>query len=107
MNDEMTSREQQQEYYESVNFAVDEIEERLSEDPDAEISELVWQEIDSSEYIMYYSKNLKVLNHSTSEPGEWKHLVADDDGYREVLQAMAYKTMEQDIWDEIRERDLD
>lgn len=96
-----------QEYYESVELAVDYIEEALEEDPQAEISELVWEEVDTSEYIIYYEKNMTVLEVSDNEPGEWKHLVSEGDDWRNVIQALAYSTMEQDIWDEVRDRDLE
>jgi len=96
-----------EEYFEHVEFCVDVIEERLEEDPQAEISELIWEELDSSQYLIYYGYNLHVLNHSNNEPGEWKHLVSDSDGFREVIHALAYATMEQDLWEEVRNRDLD
>lgn len=95
-----------EEYYESIEMAADVIEQRLEDDPAAEAIDLVWREVDSSEWIIYYDKNMTVLQVSDNEPNEWKHLVSDTDNYREVLQAMAYKTMEQDLYDELRERDL-
>jgi len=101
---EMTEREA---YYQHVEVCVDVIQDVLRDDPGAEISELVWEQVDSSEYIIYYDKNLKVLRYSTNEPGEWKHLVSDSDSWREVIQALAYATMEQDLWEEVRNRDLD
>lgn len=99
------NRTEYQKYYDAVETCVDVIENRLEEG--GELSELVWQELDSSEYIMYYSKNMVVLQESTNDPGEWKHLVSDSDSWQDVIQALAYSTMEQDLWDEIRDRDLE
>ena len=114
MNDtpfpQMGSMEQHEYYYDSIETIVDEIEREVEDLPEAEqhdvLVERVWESVDGSEFIIYFSYNIPVLNISTNEPHEWKHLVADGDDYREVLQAMAYKVMEQDVWDEIRERDL-
>lgn len=92
-------------YRESIETMADVIEDQLADDPDAHPSDLVWEQVDSSAWIIYTSRNLKVLEFSTNEPGEWKHLVGDGDSYQEVLQAMAYATMDADLWDELRERD--
>jgi len=105
-NPDDDNRTDYQKYYDSVELAVDCIEERLNDDSEV-LPELVWEELDSSEYIIYYSKNMIVLQESDNEPGEWKHLVGDDAGWRDVIQTLAYSTMEQDLWDEIRERDLE
>lgn len=94
------------EYYGHVQVCVDVIEERLEADNGEDIANLVWQEVDSSQYIIYYSNNLLILEISENEPEEWKHLVGDTDSWRDVIQAMAYKVLEQDIWDEIHDRDL-
>jgi len=106
----MNETEQCEYYYDSIETIVDEIEREVEDLPEAEqhgvLVERVWESVDSSEFIIYFSHNIPVLNVSDKEPDEWKHLVADGDGYREVIQAMAYKVMEQDVWDEIRERDL-
>jgi len=114
MNDtsfpQMNSQEQREYYYDLIEIIVDEIENEIEDLPEAEqhdvLVERVWESVDGSEFIIYYSYNLPVLNISDNEPHEWKHLVYDGSGYKEVLQAMAYKVMEQDVWDEIRDRDL-
>lgn len=102
MSDDDLTRE---EYYAGINLIADVIEEAM-EDGATDIHELIWQEIDSHEWVIYYSNNLDVLQVSTSEPGEWKHYVDDDAGYKEVLQVLAYATMEADVQDELRDRDL-
>jgi len=114
MNDtpfpQMSSREQREYYYNTIEIIVDEIEDAVADLPEAEqhdvLVERVWESVDSSELIIYFSHNIHVLDVSDNEPHEWKHLVTGRDDYRKVIQAMAYNVMEQDIWDELRGRDL-
>ena len=92
------------EYRDSIKMICDVIENRVEEQN--HISALVSQEVDNSQWIIYYSKNLDVLQLSSNEPEEFKHLIADDSSWREVIQAMAYRVMEQDVYDELRERNM-
>lgn len=91
-------------YYEHIDTICDVVENRANERD--QIAELVWNEVDSSEYIIYYSKNLDVLQISDNEPEEFQHLIDDDSSWREVIQMMAYKVMEQDVYDQLRARNL-
>jgi hypothetical protein len=96
-----------QEYYKEVNSIVDAIEYEYNEYPDSELSELVFESVDSSQLIIYTSYHLDILQYSRNEPSEWKHLVGESDGYRQVIQAMAYDVLRMDVWEEINERDID
>ena len=99
-----------EEYYNHIEVAVDSIEEERKGVPEESLrplSEEIWQSVDSSKYIIYYDYNIHVLRFSNNEPHDWKHLIADDDSWRDIIQAMAYRVMEQDLWDEVQNRDLD
>jgi len=93
------------EYREEIEFIVDVIEERLADNPDAELSELVFEEIDSHQWVIYNGYHTDVLSHT--EPDEWKHFIGDDSDYREVLQAMTFSAMRKDVWEEIHDRGLE
>jgi len=107
---EMSSIEQRREYYGAVNASVDSIVNEIeNNDPEdvRPLAEMVWSEVDNSRWIIYHGYNLHVLNHSRNEPEGWKHLVSDDDSYRDVIQTMAYKAMEQDVYEEFHDRDIE
>lgn len=67
-----------------------------------ELSEAVFESVDSHQWVIYTHYNLQVLHRSRNGPEEWKHLVADGDSWQEVVQAMAFEAMRNDLWDEIR-----
>lgn len=87
----------------TVDIIIDEYEESLKEEP----ANAIWETVDSSEMIIYYSNNMDILQYSQNEPEEWEHLVSDGDSWKEVIQAMAYRTMEIDIWEELNDRDIE
>jgi hypothetical protein len=62
-------------------------------------------QVDQTKAIMYYSYNMKILQHSDSEPHEWQIYVEDNENdYKKVLQAMAYATLEYDVTQELSDR---
>ena len=74
---------------------------------DTELSEAVWEEIDSSSWIIYHNKAMKVAGEfSDSTPDEWKHMVGDDSSFQEIVQAYAFKCMEQDLYRELERQDF-
>jgi hypothetical protein len=93
-----------QDYYDEIESMVNIIENEMSEYPDRELTETVFESVDSHKWILYNDYNIHVLRWG-SDPDEWQHFVSDDMDYREVLQAMAFCTMRQDVWDEIHDRD--
>lgn len=100
-SDEMTYGD----YREEIEFIADMIEERHSEDPVAfEESEAVHEEVDSHQWIIYTAYHLDILQHSDEEPQEWKHLVADGDSWRDVIQALAFDAMRNDVWEDLDDR---
>jgi len=100
-DNDMTRREYQTEIESIVNH----IEDRLSEDPESELSEMVFEEVDSHEWIIYTSYHLDILQHTSEGPQEWKHFVSDGDDYQSVIQAMAFDALRNDVWAEIHDRD--
>lgn len=99
--------ESYRDYRQYVEQAVDYLLESFEEDADeGDLSELVFEAADSDRIIMFYSNNLKVLDHSENEPEEWKHMVGEDEGYRRVLQIMAFDVFRQDLWEELDRRDV-
>lgn len=104
MSNDITYREYRNEI-ESIAENVLDIEEQYPDDY-SDISEIIWEEVDSHQWVIYNSYNLDVLKHADNEPEEWKHLVSDDDDWRKVLSVMAYKAMENDVWEEVnRQKD--
>lgn len=90
-------------YHNAVARMADVIADEADEYP--HVNELVWEELDSSAWILYTDKSIDVLRYANNDPDEWKHLVGDGDSWQEVIQAMAYKAMEHDLYDELRTRE--
>ena len=97
------------EYRDVIETMADAIEHAIEEYPEDydDLSELVFEEVDSSQYIIYTHHNLDVLKHADTQPDEWKHLVEDGAGYQEVLQAMAFEAMRYDLYDELNDRNVE
>lgn len=93
-----------QEYRNEIESIVDSIEDEMVEYDD-DLAELVFEHVDSHQWVIYHSYSTDILDHS--EPDEWKHLVGDDDDYQRVLTAMAFSAMRKDVWEEINRRGLD
>lgn len=105
MNEEQSERA---EYWESIDTMADVVENRIDANGGEvdDIHHIIWQTFEGSEYVIYYSKNLQALQYSENEPEEFMHLIDDSSSYQEVLQAMAHKTVEADVYDELRDRDV-
>lgn len=91
------------EYQSGIEQIVDIIEDEAETEDD--INELVFDSVDSHQWIIYTSYHLDVLRHSDG-PEEWKHLVGDGDDWRDVIQAMAFDAMRTDVWEEIGTRGM-
>lgn len=94
-------------YRDRINTMADVIEEALEDDPDLYLSELVFEEVDSSRIAMFTHEAIAALKHSDSEPEEWKHLVADDDSWQDVIRAMAFDMARIDLWEELHDRGVE
>ena len=92
-------------YYEYVNFTVDCIIEEYEEYQQEDINELVFENVDSADIIIYTNYNIDVLKNSNYEPQEWKHLVSESDSWQSVIQAMAFDVFKQDVYIELHDRD--
>jgi hypothetical protein len=102
-----TDRDKREQYRSAIQMSADVIEDRLEEDPHGrDVSELVFNEIDSSQWIIYNARNLAVLRFADNEPTEWQAFVEDGAHWRDVIQAMAFTAMRMDLYGECRERDL-
>jgi hypothetical protein len=74
-----------------------------SEERDQELAEAVFEEVDSSQLVIYTSHHTDVLDHSDEGPQEWNHFVSDGDSWRDVLQAMAFDALRNDVWAAVNE----
>ena len=94
-------------YYDEVEFLVDCIVEEYEEYPEQELTGIVVETIDSSQMVIYNTYHLDILQYSRNEPEEWKHLVGENDGYKAVIQAMAFDVLRIDVWEELNDRDIE
>jgi len=93
-----------QEYNDEItNLA--EIIEQESQEYDQETHDMVWETVDSHQWIIYTAYHLDILKQSDSEPQEWKHMVDESDSWKDVIQVMAFRVMEQDLYEELQERE--
>lgn len=99
--------ETRKDYQQYINETVEIILGEYEFEDNSELNEIVFETVDGSQLIIYTDYNLTVLENSYNEPEEWKHLVDESDSYREVIQAMAFDVFRQDLWEEIRNRDID
>jgi len=94
-------------YRDYVNEFCDILENEYDIETDDDPHHTISMNVDSTKAIMYYSYNMKILQHSDSEPYEWEIYVEDDeDNYKKVIQAMAYATLKYDVTQELSERGL-
>lgn len=91
-------------YHNAVNTIADEIEESCEVEDVAYPSEYVHEFVDGSEWTHKTDKALTTLQTSQNGPQEWKHLVADGDSWQEVITAMAYDAMRNDVSEELQDR---
>lgn len=94
-------------YGERISAMVGGIAEEASDFPESDFQQIVNQTIDSSRLVTQKSEALFALESSDHRPEEWKHLVSEGDTHGQVITAMAYDVVRQDVWIEIKERGLD
>jgi hypothetical protein len=99
--------ESYKEYRERLEMMADVIEDRLDDDPELEITELVFEEVDSCHMVIYTHDALNALRFCDEGPSEWKHLVAETDSWQKVIMALAFDAVRNDLWAELNRRDLD
>lgn len=93
-----------QEHWDEIESIANIIEDQYDPDSD-ELSEIVFNSVDSHQWIMYHGYPVQILQYT--EPDDWTHFVNDSSDYRDVLSAMAFSAMRKDVWGEIRERDIE
>lgn len=99
-NDHITRREYQAEVESTALTILDKFEE-YPEDYD-DISEVVFTDVDSHEYVKWNHNHLHVLRHSEIGPEEWQTYVEDgEENHHAVLQAMAYTAFRADVYEQI------
>jgi len=67
------------------------------------LADAVFEQVDSSQLVIYSSNHTDVLDLSDEGPQEWNHFVSDGDSWREVLQAMAFDALRNDVWAAVNE----
>lgn len=101
-DDHLTYRE----YRDIIEVMADVLEDRYEEGHTG-LVELVDEEVDSSQLVIYTSKSLDVLRLSDNGPGEWHHLVDDESDWQQVISTMAYTSLRADLWDELNRRGVE
>lgn len=94
-------------YYDYVDHTVHCILTEKGNYPESEISELVFESVDSANIIIYTNYHMDILQNSNQEPQEWKHMVSENDSWQKVIQAMAFDVFRQDVWNKLHEKDID
>ncbi len=97
----MSDQEKREDYWDSVKTTA-EIALREKKEEDRPLRESVWEGVDSSQWIIYTSRNLDVLRLGESEPIA-DHLWQDADNWREAIQGMAFDVMKQDVMEKVEE----
>jgi hypothetical protein len=91
----------QQEYDDIVQMHAEQCVKESNDDD--ELSDIVFESVESSEITFKTNLALDALRHSHNGPQEWQHLVRDGDSWQEVVRALAFDAVRTDVWDEIRE----
>ena len=94
------------EYWNTVKAIAQDIKEEYQESGgDFDVEERIWEEVDGSEYIIYYHKNLEVLQNSDNSD-EIDNVGAEIDtskGWQAILTQVAFYAMEADVRDALSE----
>jgi hypothetical protein len=97
-------------YRESVSAIADGVEETLAEyadDYDDDVHDIVFEHVDGSQWVIYTGKAILCLYHSDSEPHEWRAFCDIEDGtWTNVITAMAFLCLRQDVNEELRRREV-
>ncbi len=99
----MENRNTWHEYWKSIESIATEIKDEWLDDNDIDIYQFVCENVDNSEWIMYYSENFYVLQHSKNEDAmEDQGLELDTSkGWRNIVNQIAHYAMEQDVQDKL------
>jgi len=92
-----------EDYRDSIELMADEIEDNLGEY--ADISNAVFEQVDSSRWVFITSKAMKALEYADNDPEAWRGFVGPHETWQEVIQAMAFTAVRGDLYDELRDRE--
>jgi len=95
-DNDISYRDYRNEVERTAEIILDKFEEY--DDDYSDISEVIFEQVDSHQWIIYHSYNLDVLRHSDEGPQEWSIYVEDDETNPwKVLNAMAYTAFRADV----------
>lgn len=98
---------QRAEYWDTINSIVNEAIEE-SKDQELDITDYIHESVDGSEYIIYYHKNIEVLQYTDNDEALFDNEgSATFDSTVSTLQRIAYWAMLQDCMDALSEQDID
>lgn len=97
-----------EEYREEINSMADEVERTMEEYPEDydDEYELIWELIDSHQWVIYSGYHYDVLKHNQAGLGEWEHYVEGYDTITDILQALAFCALREDLYDELFHREV-
>jgi hypothetical protein len=96
MNDnDISYRDYRNEVEQTAEIILDKFEEN---DDYSDISEVIFESVDTHQWMIYDSYSLDVLRHSDEGPQEWSAFVEDDEtDHLKVLNAMAFTAFRADV----------
>ncbi len=99
-----------EEYHDTVEANVEALEERIEEEEGiVEFHDVLFETIDGDRVGTMYHESLAAIKYSTSDPHEWSVYVdmESDPSWGEVVNAMAYTVLRQDVMEMYRRRHED
>jgi len=97
---------EQKRYYNHVVHLASVIEEQVATNPDLAAEDMLPDIISGSAYLKDGDTCVEALRATEEEPDEFVHMLDDSDSYIDVLQAMAYKSLESDVREQLQKKDL-
>ena len=90
-------------YWRQVAAVADDAAEEMREGDDdrADLGDLLWQRVDSHQWIIYYHNNLAVMEHTDNDGALLEHMgaatLADTDSWHEVCSRFAFYAFLSDV----------
>lgn len=100
MSNDKISRE---EYRDTVKYDAEAILEECEEYDNVNLQEQINVTVENHQWLIYNGYQTDILDASDTEPFDWKHRIDDDSSYYDVLRAMAYSVLRQDIAEKVNE----
>ena len=99
--DALGPEDQEPNYSSSVNSLAQGLKEEFQAGEIDDMNDRVWQDVDGSQWIIYYASNMQVLEESRN-PDAIDDAGVDIDvsrGWRNILTQVAFYAMEADLWE--------